>query len=107
MIIFDHSYYYFIIISIEKNEIIVEYENRQINNEKELNKEKKMLNEISVKELNNRNEFSNSNDNVLPAKVNSKKKQKFYSHQNTYPYLIFSFMNSSETFLSQLKGLII
>lgn len=36
--------------------------------------------------------------------ISDKNKRKLYSHENTYPFLIFSFVNSSQTFLTELRG---
>ena len=36
--------------------------------------------------------------------ISDKSKRKLYSHENTYPFLIFSFVNSSQTFLTELRG---
>ena len=42
--------------------------------------------------------------NLAEKNISDKNKRKLYSHENTYPFLIFSFVNSSQTFLTELRG---
>ncbi len=67
----------------------------------------KIIQEVLNNETNAKTNKQNLNDpiyldyNELELK---KLSNKLYFHHNTYPFLIFSFMNSSQTFLTQLSG---
>lgn len=80
---------------IEKKEIISLIEKRH-----KLDHDQGNITNNTDKLLNPSSEnFKASNNFVL-----NENKKNYQYHENTYPFLIFSFVNSSQAYLAQLKG---